>query len=67
MPSYAEFIHRVLVVLFVPDFFPNAAGSLVLGKLTPLHNKQGGGGLKIQKLEFRGPIFADFWPFGPSF
>ena len=48
-------------------FIPNADGSLVLGKLTPVHNRRGDGGDKIQKLEFRVPIFTDSRPFGPSF
>ena len=27
----------------VPEFFSNADGSVVLGKLTPVHNGRGGG------------------------
>ena len=30
-------------------------------------NGQGGRGGNIQKLESRGPIFTNFWPFEPSF
>ena len=49
VPSLAEFIHHVLVVPFLPEFFiPNADGSLVLDYATPVHNGQGGGGVKIK-------------------
>jgi len=43
------------------SFFSNANGSVFLGKLTPIHNGQGGGGKTKLKLDPRGPIFADFW------
>ena len=46
VPSLAEFIHHVLVVPYVPEFFSDADGSLVLGKLTPVHNRSGDGGKK---------------------
>ena len=45
---------------FCTGVFSDADGSLVLRKLTPVHNEREGGGETIQKLEFRGPIFADF-------
>ena len=41
-------------------FFSIADGSLVVRKLNSDTKRPGGGGVKIQKLEFRGPIFADF-------
>ena len=54
--SVAEFIHHVLVVPCVPEFFfPNADGSLVLGKLNSSTTRPGGGGETIQTLELRGP------------
>ena len=59
--KFSIFYH-VVVVRFDPDFPPNADGSVVLEKLTPVHNEQGGGGENKQKLDYRGPIFADFWP-----
>ena len=36
--------HHVVMVRFVPEFFPNTDGFAVLGKLTPVHNGRGGGG-----------------------
>ena len=44
------FIYNVFVVLFVPEFDPNADDSLVLGKLAPVLNGRGDGGKKNQKL-----------------
>ena len=67
--SLAECIRHVLVVPCVLRslFCPNADGALVLGTLNSSTKRPGGGDETIQKLEFRGPIFADFRPFGPSF
>ena len=46
--SLAEFIHHVLVVPCVPEFFPNADGSLVLGKLNSSTKRPGAGAKKIK-------------------
>merc|ERR1711906_72050 len=63
VPSLAEFIHQVLIIPCVPEFFSNADGSLVLGKLNSDTKRPGGGGKKNHKLEFTGPIFVDFHRF----
>ena len=63
VPSLADFFHHVVVVRFVPEFFSNADGSLVLGKLNSDTKRPGGGGEKIHKLEIRGPIVTGFCRF----
>ena len=44
VPSGAIYFHHVVVVRFVPEFFLDADSTIVLGKLTPIHNGRGGGG-----------------------
>ena len=44
VPNWGIYFHPLLVLARVPEFFPNADGSVVLGKFTPVHNGQGGGG-----------------------
>ena len=59
VPSLAEFIHHVLVVPCVPELFPSADGSLVLGNINFGTKRPGDRGKKIHKLKCRGPIFAN--------
>ena len=44
VPKWGIYFHPLLVLARVPEFFPNADGSVVLGKLTPVHIGRGGGG-----------------------
>ena len=50
VPNRGNVCHHVVVVHVLPEFFsPNADGSVVLGKRTPVHNGRGGGGRKKVK------------------
>ena len=67
VPNWGEFFHLVVVVGLEPDLadrtrlLPNCLADVVLSRTDE------GAGAKNQKLESRGPVFADFWSFEPSF
>ena len=44
VPNLVIYFHPLLALARVPEFFSNADGTVVLGKFTPVHNGQGGGG-----------------------
>ena len=43
VPNWGNYVQSLVLVHFVPCF-PSADGSVVLGKLTQVHNGRGGGG-----------------------
>ena len=63
VPSGAIYFHHVVVVRFVPFFFNDRllANSSVEYSEHTFFQETG-----AKKLGSRGPIFANFWPFGLS-
>ena len=67
LPNWGEFFHRVVVVGLEPELVSRTR--LLLNYLAGvvLSRTYEEEAAKNRKLESRGPIFADFWPFEPSF